>query len=168
MVGCYILINVYLGSIHTYDIKPGASSRLLYPLDFDHDVVAQVEGSFLFQAEHGCLFVLKAHKSKFQVEGDQKLETNWEHFSDIPKAAELKDYYFSVSLSGDAILLFGKRRKLYFDASHEMDDDLDHTNNNLMLMLDMSTKTWTDVTDHNIDPNDLSRLSVELRLDAVP
>lgn len=168
MVGHYILVNVYLGSIHTYDIKPGASSSTLCPPDFDLDIVAQVEGSFLFQAEHGCLFLLKTLEGKRSEERDQKLETKWEHFSHIPKAELLQNYYFSVFLCGDSILLLGENRKLFYDATHEIGDDLGHTGDNLMLMLDMSTKTWTEVTDHNIEPTCLSRYIVELRLDAVP
>jgi len=168
MVGRYVLINFYLGSIHTYDIKPGASSSILCPPDFDLDIVAQVEGSFLFQAEHGCLFLLKTHEGKCTGERGQMSETKWEHFSHIPKAELLQNYFFSVFLCGDSVLLLGKKRKLFYDAAHEIGDDLDHTDNHLMLMLDMSTKTWTEVTYHNIEPNRLSRYIVELRLDAVP
>jgi hypothetical protein len=165
MVERYILINVYLGSIHTYDIKPGATSTILYPPDFDHDMVAQVEGSFLFQAEQGCLFLLKTHESRLTGGSDQ---TRWEHFSRIPKDAELHNYFFSVYLCGNSILLLGKKRKLFYDISHGFEDGDNNTDPTLMLMLDLSTKTWTDVTNHNIDPSCLSRYSTELRLDAIP
>lgn len=174
VVGRYILVNVYHGSIHTYDIQPGAPSSILYPPDFDHDIVAQVEGSFLFQAEEGSLFLLKAHRSKLSEEWgrDKNYDSKWEFFSRIPKATELENYFFNVFLCGDVILLLGRERHLFYSASYDMDpEDSDHTdseNNNLMLMLDMSTKTWTDVTEQSIEPACLSKFIVELRLDAVP
>jgi hypothetical protein len=178
VVGLYILVNVYHGSIHTYDIEPGASSSILYPPDFDHDIVARVEGSFLFQGEEGSLFLLKSHGSKLKEDWGRhkKYDSKWELFCRIPKAAELENYFFNVFLSGDVILLVGKKRHLFYSAAYDVNPE-DHrdseqadsgTNNNLMLMLDLSTKIWTDVTEHSIEPACLSKFIVELRLDAVP
>ena len=176
-VGQYILVNVYHGSIHTYDIQPQASSSILYPPGFDNDVVAQVEGSFLFQAEEGSLFLLKTHERKEDSKGrDQRHhDSKWEFFCHIPKTTELEDYFFNVFLCGDVILLLGKKKNLFYSASYDMDledhKDGEHTgseNDNLMLMLDIGTKTWTDVTEQSIEPACLSKFTVELRLDAVP
>lgn len=178
VVGRYILVNVYHGSIHTYDIEPGASSSILYPPDFDHDIVARVEGSFLFQGEEGSLFLLKSHGGKLKEDWGRhkKYDSKWELFCRIPKAAELENYFFNVFLSGDVILLLGKKRHLFYSAAYDVNPE-DHrdseqadsgTNNSLMLMLDLSTKIWTDVTEHSIEPACLSKFIVELRLDAVP
>lgn len=183
VMGRYFLIDVNHGIIHTCDIHPGTSSGILFPPDFQ-DSVAQLEISFFLQAEEGHVFLLKSYSSKDQ--GDrvwsQDVGMKWEEFCRIPKADELEEYIFCVYLWRDVILLLGKKRELFYNEPFELDSEehklvdsgnaegfvADQVNDKLMLMLDLRTKIWTDVTDHSIEPGLLSRFIIELRLDAIP
>lgn len=171
-VGRYILVDCSRGFVHTCDLWPGASSTVPLPPEFGENTIAQEQGFFPATAgdNQGRLFLLRMDAGRLW-----ELQTGtlkWKEFCRVPRADDLEGYFFCVFACGNVILLLGERRDLFYGATYDEEGDelkiVDRDDNYLMLMCDMSTKQWSDVTDSRVEPGCLSRFIFELKFDATP
>ena len=160
------------GFVHTCDLWPGASSTVPLPPEFGENTIAQEQGFFPATAgdNQGRLFLLRMDAGRLW-----ELQTGtlkWKEFCRVPRADDLEGYFFCVFACGNVILLLGERRDLFYGATYDEEGDelkiVDRDDNYLMLMCDMSTKQWSDVTDSRVEPGCLSRFIFELKFDATP
>ena len=170
--GRYISVDFMAGLIHTWDLHSGVliSSNLPETLyNFHSSSAAQGPGFFPEGANNGRLLVVLDLVAGKLME----FQAHSEVLKDIcrhPRLDELQDYAWHVFACDRKILLLGVRR----ESAVEETDELSQCGVNLqdmvlMLVYDMSTKTWCNIAHRAGDaPLCKSSFVFEPKFDAIP
>lgn len=170
--GRYISVDFMAGLIHTWDLHSGVliSSNLPETLyNFHSSSAAQGPGFFPEGANNGRLLVVLDLVAGKLME----FQANCEVLKEIcrhPRLDELQDYGWRVFACDRKILLLGVRRESAVEETDELSQcDVDLKDMVLMLVYDMSTKTWCNIAHRAGDaPLCKSSFVFEPKFDAIP
>lgn len=133
--------------------------------------VYQDQGYFPSGANDGRLVFVLDLDSGVVLEF-QTLTLRWRELCHHPRPDQLRAYCWRVFACRNVLLVLGERKDLFKGASYNEEADelklVDRTDTILMLMYDMCTKTWSDVTDSRLEPGCLSSFIFEPNFDCRP